>query len=86
MDLTMVDLGMLADPVHCVEAEPAALKIARLFAELPAHFDHGLPTEQVVARAEFIRAVAAHWPAVSARPLDITLLIERYGDADAPTV
>ena len=56
MDLTMVDLGLLADPFRCSEAEPAALEVARFFAELPAHFDLALPEEQLVARTEFIRS------------------------------
>ncbi len=79
----MVDLGLLADPLHCVEAEPAALDIARFFAELPARFDKGLPAEQVLARMEFIRAVTAHWPAGPARPREINLLAQRYGEPDA---
>ena len=68
MDLTLVDLGLLADPIRCIEAEPAALDAARFFAELPAHFDKGLPPEQIFARTEFIRAVVSHWPTGPARP------------------
>ena len=86
MDLTMVDLGVLADPLHSAEAEPAALRIARFFAELPEHFDRGLPADQIFARGEFIRAVAAHWPAGPTRPQEISALLERYGDPDAPRV
>ena len=84
MDLTMVDLALLADPVHCMEAEPAALDIARFFAELPAHLDTWLPADQIFARTLFIRAVAAHWAAGPARPREINLLVERYGEPDAP--
>lgn len=29
MDLTMIDLGLLADPLHCIGVEPAALETAR---------------------------------------------------------
>ena len=83
MDLTMVDLGLLADPVRCSEAEPAALETARFFAELPAHFDRHLSIEQSVARIVFIRAVAAHWPAGPTRPREVILLLERYGDPGA---
>ena len=80
MDLTRVDLGLLADPVRCVEAEPAALETARFFAELPAHFDKGLPEEQILARTVFIRVVVAHWPAGPARPPEINHLVARYGE------
>ena len=83
MDLIMVDLGLLADPVRCIEAEPAALETARFFAELPARFDKGLPADQIVARREFVRAVAAHWPPGPARPREIDLVIQRYGEPDA---
>ena len=86
MDLTMVDLGLLADPLHCAEAEPAALETARFFAELPEHFGRHLPVEQVVARNEFIRAVAAHWPPGLTRPHEVSRLLERYGDLGAPEV
>jgi hypothetical protein len=82
MDLTMVDLGLLADPVRCGEAEPAALETARFFAELPVYFDNGLPAEQVFARSEFIRAVVAHWPAGPARPHEINRLVARYGETN----
>ena len=82
MDLTMVDLGLLANPIRCVEAEPAALDTARFFAELPAHLDKGLHADQIFARRLFIRAVAAHWPAGPARPREINLLVGRYGEPD----
>ena len=86
MDLTMVDLGLLADPLRCLEAEPAALEIARFFAELPATFDGGLPAEQVLARTTFIRAVVTHWPDGPTRPLEVTRLVERYGESGAADV
>jgi hypothetical protein len=86
MDLTMVDLGLLADPLRCSEMEPAAIKTARFFLDLPAQLDRHRPAEQILARAEFIRAVAEHWPAGPTRPPEVTLLLERFGDPRASNV
>ena len=86
MDLTMYDLGLLADPLRRSEVEPAALEAARFFVELPAMFDRQLSVEELVARTEFTRAVAAHWPAGPTRPHEVTLLVERYGESREPNV
>ena len=86
MDLTMYDLGLLADPLRCSEVEPAALEAARFFVELPELFDRQLSIEEQVARTEFARALAAHWPAGPTRPHEVTLLLERYADSREPSV
>ena len=80
MDLTMVDLGALADPARCADAEPSALEMARFFVELPAQFERALSREQRAARALFIRVVAAHWPADGTRPREISALLQRYAE------
>jgi hypothetical protein len=82
MDLTMVDLGLLADPGRCAEVETAALETARVFAKLPALLERRLSSDELAARAEFIRLVAAHWPADPNRPDEITALVQRYGEPD----
>jgi len=80
MDLTEIDLDWLNDPARRAEVEPMILQGARFMAEFPPQFERQRQADEILARAEFVRRVATHWPAGPTRPAEVTMLVERFGE------
>lgn len=80
MDLTEIDLDWLNDPTRRPAIEPLVLQAARLMAEFPSQFERRRSADERLARSEFVRRVATHWPAGPMRPPEVTLLVERFGE------